>query len=332
MLNPDVVANRVIYWPELLWDSTVQTVNAGASLQQPLINWGAFDQYNLLTNLVNVTTMSQAGMVLNVTADETISPPISTSLRGNQIAGPGSWVAHKTLVATLQNLSGTGGVAATNYLTQADYGLWIWPLNDGLRYAFNMPAAGDTRASIAQRLPQNLRQMIDDGLRPLVGSELIRREDMVWVYQEFAPQPWAVNAGQTTPVYSKRVPTGRVYALAGWTVDPSIGGTRTLAQQQTDALTMQISRDQQANYLTPLLAGLPATRVVDVWIPATQTLTIGLTSNTDLPAVPLSLTIADLPLSTFNAIRWNRLTDLQASGVSTSGLGKVRQMVLDSGW
>ena len=328
MLDPQIVATKATYWPELLWDNTVQDLAAASSLQNPLVNWGEFDQYNILAHLVNVTTRQQANVVLNVTADETISPGIATQLRGDQIAGPGSWVAHKQLVVQLQNL----GAAAYNP-TQADYGLWVWPLNDGLRYAFNLPRKGETVDQVGARLPENLRQMIDDGLRPLTGSELTRREDMIWTYQEFAPQTWTVNAGQVTPVYSKRVPPGRCYVLTAFSCDPSIGGTQTLAQQQTTALQLNISRDQQNNYLQPLIAGVGATRVIPLWIPATQTLSVSLSAAAGqaIANVPLTLTIADMPLSVFNALRWGKIANL-ASWVNKSGLDKVSKMVLAGGW
>lgn len=300
-LDPVTLSKRAVYWPELVWDSTVQTLGAGATLQQPLVNWPSFGQYKMLVNLVSVTTMQQAGVLLNITADNYIAPALITSLRPNLSPGLGRWLASRVLTVNLQN---TGAV---QYLTQADYSLWVWPLSDGLRYAFDMPATGSTRAAAGAALPENLRELIDDGLRPLTGDELLRREDMNWFTQEITVAANVLST-QSYPVYTGHVRPGRTLVLTGFSCDPSLGGTQTLAQQQAAALTLNISRDQQPTYLSPLLAGISATRFIPLWIPALTSLTVDLTAAVAQNPVPIMLTIADMPLSTLNRTRWSEVT------------------------
>jgi hypothetical protein len=315
---------KAIYWPELLWDNTVQALNAGTSLQQPLVNLTDFSKANLLLNLVNVATTQQSGVQLNVTADNAVTYPILTSMRPAGLPGPGTWTAYKQLVATLYNASNP----PTNYTTQADYGMWVFPLNDALRYLFDVPPAGLTRDQVGARLPANLRELVDDGLRPLTGPEVLRREDMVWSYQEVT-LALPVNANQRTTVYSKRVPPGRAYALAYMTIDPTCAGTlTTLAAQQAAAEQLFISRDDQPDYLSPLVAGVNAQRQIQVWIPAVQTLTIELQAAQNIAAAPVVLVVADMPLSTLNAIRWYQAT----GAVRTQGNAKLWDVVMAGGY
>jgi len=339
MLDPMALAKTAIYWPELLWDNTVQNLSPGGlKLGTNLFgnNWQGFEQANIFVQVPYVTTIQQAGVTLNVQTEAAISPTIPTSLRPNGLPGPGSWVAHKQLAITLQNGNPQGSAAL---LTQLDGGLWVWPLNDGLRYAFNILGPNDTTpADVRARLPGNLGDLIDDGLRPLTGPQMLAREDMVWVQQEIDTLTNVTTVGSgpgntqySGQVYSMAVPPGRCYVLNSFTCDPSLGGTQTLAQQQVMNPLLAITRDQQStagSYITPSLAGLLPTRTVSLWSPALTRLTVTLWTTTQTSNFPINLTVADLPLSFINKIRWSAYTGLAEDSTNA----RLWAMVKDSGW
>jgi hypothetical protein len=313
---------KALYYPELWWDATVQTVPAGTSLQDPLMALNDFSSANLFLRLVNVTTYQQSGVVLNVTADNVVTPALFTQVRPNGSPGYGSWIAHKQLLANLYNGS-TGSLTL-----QADFGLEIWSLVDAFRYLFNYPAPGGmTQEQVGASLPGNLREMIDDGLRPLTFDEVLRREYQVWQEKEvtFAGP---VNASQRSTVYSEVVPAGHVYAVRGFSVDASSGGSLSLAQQVSAGLQLHISRDSQPDVLTPGLAGMSMFRWIPLWVPALRQLTVELSAAQNYATVPMYLLIADMMLSDIEEIRWSAVT----GAVQTPANAKLWRFVQAGGW
>lgn len=289
-----------VYWPEKLFDSTVQTIAANSYAIQPIINLPVFDSANALLLATDLTTRQQQGLQVSVQADNVEEPMLITSLRPDGMPGYGSWPATSKLLIQLQNTT------SAQILTQADVGLWVMPQTLALRYYFGTLSPSD---EAQLRSMQNLKELVDDGLRPFTPEELIRREDMSWLRQEYT---WAnaVPALQRTQVLSRRVRSGRVLVLAGLSIDASQGGNLSLAAQQQANLQVHISREGRPDYLVFPAAGIAGgpSRVVKLWIPALNTLTVELTADVAYQTVPVLLLLYSLPLSTLNDIRWSLRT------------------------
>jgi hypothetical protein len=323
----------ILYPPERLVDATIASIAAGATISPPpLYLQGIYDTYGLVARLEDITTDQTPSVNLVLGADARQLPGAGATTGAVAIAqrplgtpGDTRVTVKNTVSLNFQNV----GASTTANPVRSDWALWVWRPTVADKLLLGIPLTPEET--------ELWRRVAPPGYVPRLTP------DLLWLNEYAEPDviEWAgtANVGTATNVpvnqqatvlaqYTPR--SGRFAVVAGIYVDASIGGTVPLGTQVSNALTVNIDRDDQQGFRQYPAAGVwynPWGSVQHGTLPrivGLRSVTVYLTASAALTGVPYRVVVHEYPLMDVHRARWG----IDLSSVPQQVIDQVRAGVL----
>lgn len=289
--------NRVKYPPEGLVDIEIEDLTASPTVIAEYSTTGQLLMSITRMSMLEETANAQLLLGVDGRAEsmrvDGVATNIDTALYQNMIARYSATLYARTTTGTANNVP-IGWSMLVRQPTIVD------------KIRMSMPLTADER-EIADRLA--LEDMISLGLVPY-PTPLLSTDDVMTRFahiEEMSYPLGTLGASTVTQIGPTiNVPLEHVYVLLGVYLRIATGGTWPWATSSPDDTFVVVNRDQDMEYMRLDAAGLASGRIVRMYVPFTQRLSVMIdtTSGSGSEAIYAGLIIGKRPATVIDHIRW----------------------------
>jgi hypothetical protein len=280
-------------YPELIPDTAVVTIAAGAEAVPPILSLRRFSPLFLHLKAIAVARVNTTE--LRILADNVRAAIVAGTLTGNPNAALGGITSNPFDILAREslyfNLFSTPGVATT----PTYYGLWIYPPTVAHKLKLGM-SLNEEEKKLNRDL--DIQSTVEKGLLPLPISQQIEREYQVineMTYGRILTIP--VAPGVVVDTLHPRVQDDEFIVLTTIATTPGVPGS----------VFLTIDRDDDAGYV-PVIPTFPLSLDFDLpcFIPALKEIRISLLAVIGAPVANFTIryTVLRCKLNTIMRARW----------------------------
>lgn len=320
------------YPPERVVTGIVQDLpaNVNGAGVVPVVDVKNLENDDLIAVLTRTTTRQNSTVVKQVNVDNFTGPQVDTDSEPDGSATTlERWAAYKNMLFQVVNTSGS--VAVSNY--QA--GAAVWRLYGSLAERLRIANSGDINtlklteqdhADLDLVGRQHFLDQVMAGLRPLMPDDTIDRQEISW---RSYPVATTINTSSTQLVsVARQTPTrpGYAVALGELSIDTSVGGSITLANQVSDDIQVHVNRDttNDIDVWPGYLASNGMSTIFKPWIVGRDSVTVELSAKSAVNNVPIKCVFYEFPVSEILHVRWNTPTGKQIAKQRPKFAAQVR--------